>query len=94
MNMVEIRETIVCFLTSGANHANGALQQRSYAQLQLIVERYFDGVPNEHSYARIDWRVVHRLFCYIFQQTTSDVGWKCIGEELYGEMEYLHDRLE
>jgi hypothetical protein len=94
MNTAEIRERIVCFLTSEAKRANGALQQRSYSQLQLIVERYFDGVPNEHFYARIDWRVVHRLFCYIFQQRASEVGWKCLGEELYGEMEYLHDRLE
>jgi len=87
----EIRERILDFLVTGEKQAAGALQQRTYAQLCLVVEHYFDGIANTHFYQRIDWRIVQQMFAHIFAQATAARAWDRIGEELYGEMQYLHD---
>jgi hypothetical protein len=89
----DIRRQLLSFLRADAERATGPLAERTYERLQRIVEQYFDGVSNHHSYDRVDWRIVHRLFSYIWQQDAAKntQAWGQTGEDLYGEMRYLHD---
>jgi len=87
----DIRERILLFLESGAKQATGGIEGRTHARLHELVEHYFEGSPNQHSYERIDWRIVQRLFSHIFAQGATEKAWAPIGEELYGEMRYLHE---
>lgn len=84
----EIQDQILSSIAAGAQTADGALHERTYARLQQLVQNRFDGTPNEHSFERLDWRIIQRFFAYLFEQES---GWACIGEELYGEMQYLHE---
>lgn len=89
----EIRAQILAFLSSDAMCASGAIQERTTALLDAIVRRYFDGVANQRSCARVDWRVVHRLFSHIWHQSASEKAkaWRFVGEDLYGEIECIID---
>jgi hypothetical protein len=88
-NRKEIQDQILSFLAAGAQTADGALQERTRARLHQLVHNHFDGSPNQHSGERIDWRIIQRFFAHIFAQGTT--AWARIGEELYDEMQYLHD---
>lgn len=84
----EIQDQILSSIAAGAQTADGVLQDRTYARLQQLVQNRFNGSPNEHSFERLDWRIIQRFFAYLFEQNSA---WAHIGEELYGEMQYLHE---
>jgi len=85
----EIQQQILSFLLAGVEQANGALQHRTYLRVHQLVQSHFLGCPNQHSAERLDWRVVQRLFGFIFSHGTP--AWKRIGEELYDEMAHLDE---
>src|SRR6266568_9000396 len=85
----DLRDRVLSFLAAGAQAADGALQERTYTRLHQLVQNHFDGIPNQHSYERLDWRIMQRLFTHLFAPGTP--AWARIGEELYNEMQYLHE---
>jgi hypothetical protein len=91
--IVEFQRGILQFLQGGAQGASGTLRGRTFEQLELVCRRHFDGATPKHIFGRIDWRVVHELFTFIWTQASEDGRrhWAVLGEDLYGQMEYLHE---
>ncbi len=91
--IAEFQRGILEFLQCGAQEALGTLRGRSFSKLELVCRRHFDGASPEHILGRIDWRVVHELFTFIWTQGRQDGRrhWTALGEELYQLMAYLHE---
>jgi hypothetical protein len=85
----KVVQEILAFVMAGAQSTDGALQQRTYARLHQLIQNHFDGAANRKSCERIDWRVIQRLFEFVFAHGTTE--WRQIGEELYAEMQYVDD---
>jgi len=84
----EMQDQILSLIVAGAQTADGALQERTYARLHQVVQNHFTDAPNHYSRERIDWRIMQRFFAFVFAQGGA---WASIGEELYAEMEYVLD---
>ena len=84
----ELQDEILSFIAAGAQTADGALQERTYARLHHVIQNHFDGSPNQYSRERMDWRIMQRFFAHIFTQGEARAR---MGEELYAEMAYILD---
>lgn len=85
----EVQDQILSFISAGAQTADG-LRRRTWDRLHQVVKNHFDNTTNQHSFERIDWRIIQGFFSHLFAHGPA---WARIAEELYPAMEYIDEPL-
>jgi len=83
---------VLLFLREGAIRAAGTLRGRTFERVERLCRQHFCGITPTHAFERVDWRVVHELFTFIWNHasTKNCPAWAAFGEDLYAQMGYLY----